>query len=83
MEDEESILEYIDEKSYTVGIDDVKGRTKPTLSEINVYTDGSKTKQRSGAGYVIMAGKAQVKFTHSLVSATKLHKATYGHNIPS
>ena len=66
MEDEESILEYIDEKSYSVGIDNVKGRMKPTLSEINVNTDVSKTKQGSGAGYVIMIGKVQVKFTHSL-----------------
>ena len=44
----------------------MKGRAKPTLSEINVYTDGSKTNQGAGAGFVIIAGKSKVMDTHSL-----------------
>ena len=66
MQDEETTLEYIDNKDYSISIDSSKGRAKPTLSEINVYTDGSKTKQGAGAGYVIIAGKSKVQYTQSL-----------------
>ena len=64
--DNETIMESIEDKNYWVTIDSKKGRTKPIPSQINVYTDGSKTKQGSGAGYVIMSGKDRVLYTQSI-----------------
>ena len=66
MQDEETTLEYIDDKEYSIRTDGTKGRAKPTLSEINLYTDGSKTSHGAGAGYVIIAEKAKVQYTQSL-----------------
>ena len=66
MQDEETTLEYIDNKDYSIRIDSSKGIAKPTLSEINVYTDGSKTKQGARAGFVIIAGKSNVHYTQSI-----------------
>ena len=65
-EDEESIFEHIDQKTYTIKIDNIKGRKKPTTSEINIYTDGSKTKLGAGSGYVILGNKNRVIHTQSI-----------------
>ena len=64
--DTETIMESIEDKNYWVTINSRKGRAKPIPSQINVYTDGSKTKQGSGAGYVIMSGKDRVLHTQSI-----------------
>ena len=40
-------------------IDEENGRKKPKLSQINVFTDGSKTRHGVGAGYIIMKGKTR------------------------
>ena len=47
-------------------IDSKKGKAKPIPSQINVYTDGSKTKQGAGSGYAIMKGKDEVLHTQSI-----------------
>ena len=64
--DEESIFEYTNDKNYFVAIDPVKGRSRPTLSELNVYTDGSKTSLGSGSGFVIIKGKKDILYTESI-----------------
>ena len=48
------------ENEFIVNINDDSGREKPKLSQINVFTDGSKTDTGVGAGYVIMKGKHTV-----------------------
>ena len=48
------------ENEFIVNINDDTGREKPKLSQINVFTDGSKTDTGVGAGYVIMKGKNTV-----------------------
>ena len=64
--DTETISEQIENKNYWVTIDNKKGKTKPIPSQINVYTDGSKTKQGAGAGFVIMKGKNTLIHTESI-----------------
>ena len=64
--DNETIEEIIDNKNYWVTIDSKKGKAKTIPSQINVYTDGSKTKQGAGSGYVIMKGKDTVLHTQSI-----------------
>ena len=64
--DTESITEQIDNKDYWVTIDGKKGKSKPIPSQLNVYTDGSKTKQGAGAGYVIMQGKGKLIHADSI-----------------
>ena len=44
-------------EEYSVRIDNIKGRNRPTTSEINIYTDGSKTKLGAGSGFVILGNK--------------------------
>ena len=61
----ESILENI-EDNYWITIDNKKGKTKPIPSQLNVYTDASKTKQGVGSGYVILKGKGDVLHTQSI-----------------
>ena len=56
-EDEESIFEYINHKEYSVRIDNIKGRNRPTTSEINICTDRSKPKLGAGSGFVILGNK--------------------------
>ena len=36
------------------------------MSQYNIFTDGSKTTQGTGAGYVIMKGKSQLLLTNSI-----------------
>ena len=53
-------------KNYWITINNKKGKTKPIPSQINVYTDGNKTKQGAGSGYVILSGKDKVLHTQSI-----------------
>ena len=64
--DTESILENIEDKNYWITIDSKKGKAKPIPSQLNVYTDGSKTKQGAGSGYVMLKGKGDVLHTQSI-----------------
>ena len=41
-------------------MDNKKGKTKPIPSQLNVYMDGSKTKQGAGSGYILLRGKGDV-----------------------
>ena len=59
-------MENIKDKNYWITINNKKGRTKPIPSQINVYTDGSKTEQGAGSGYVILSGKEVVLHTQSI-----------------
>ena len=75
-QDTETIVESIEDKNYWIMINNKKGKTKPIPSQINVYTDGRKTKQGAGSGYVILSGKDRVSNTE--------HKPNgKGLNIPS
>ena len=65
-QDTETILESIEDKKYWITINNKTGKTKPVPSQINVYTDGSKTKQGAGSRYVILSGKDVVLNTQSL-----------------
>ena len=47
-------------------VDNKKGKTKPIPSQLNVYMDGSKTRQGAGSGYVILKGKGDVLHTLSI-----------------
>ena len=62
----DSIKESNIHKNYHVIIDEATGVQKPKLSQINVFTDGSKTKHGVGAGYIVMRGKQQVITTESI-----------------
>ena len=64
--DMETITENIKDKSYWISISNKKGKAKPMPSQINAYTDGSKTKQGAGSGYVMMKGKDNVLQTQSI-----------------
>ena len=44
MIDTETTHRDISEKDYDIKIDPIKGKDRPTSSQINIYTDGSKTK---------------------------------------
>ena len=61
-----SIKESNIPKNYHIIIDEVAGFQKPKLSQINVFTDGSKTKLGVGAGFIIMRGRQQVITTESI-----------------
>ena len=65
-QDTETIAENIKDKNYWVTINNKKGKTIPIPSQINVYTDGSKTKQGAGSGYVILSGKDRLLNTQSI-----------------
>ena len=56
----------IGDKNYWITINNKTGKTKPISSQINVYTDGSKTKQGAGSGYVMLSGKDRVLHTQSI-----------------
>ena len=58
--DTETIMENIEDKNYWITIISKKGKTKPITLQINVYTDGSKTKQGVGSRYLILSGKDNV-----------------------
>ena len=53
------------ETNFTIHICEETGRKTPKPSQINVYTDGSKTVQGTGAGYVIFY-KKQLLHTESI-----------------
>ena len=53
-------------KMYYIKIDNEKGRVKPKLAQINIFTDGSKTGQGTGAGLVIMKGSNTVIYNESI-----------------
>ena len=57
--DTETITENIKDKDYWITINNKKRKTKPIPSQINVYTDGSKTKQGAGSGYVILSDETK------------------------
>ena len=65
-QDTETINESIEDKQYWVTVDNRKGKAKPIPSQINVYTDKSKTKQGAGSGYVILRAKTDVLHTQSI-----------------
>ena len=65
-QDTETIIESIEDKNYWITINNKKGKTKPIPSQLNVYTDGSKTSQGAGSGYVILSGKDRVLNTQSI-----------------
>ena len=54
------------DNGFKIVIDNNEGRNKPKLSQINVYTDGSKTKDGVGAGIIIMKGRSKVIYTESI-----------------
>ena len=58
-----SILENIEDKNYWITIDNKNGKKRPIPSQLNVYTNGSKTKQGAGSGYIILKGKGDVLHT--------------------
>ena len=62
----DSINERNMHNNYHIIIDEAAGCLKPKLSQINVFTDGSKTKQGVGAGFIVMRGKQQVVTTESI-----------------
>ena len=64
--DSETTMANIEEKNYWVTINPKKGRANPIPSQINIYTDGSKTSQGTGAGYVILQGRNEVIQTQSV-----------------
>ena len=43
----------------------LKGYHHPEITDINIYTDGSKTKEHTGAGYVIFKRKAE-RYSNSI-----------------
>ena len=65
-QDTETIIESIKDKNYWITINNKKGKTKPIPSPLNVYTDGRKTNQGAGSGYVILCGKDRVLNTQSI-----------------
>ena len=54
------------EQNYLVNIQHHIGIKPPKLSQINVYTDGSKTEAGTGAGFVILKGKEKLIHTESI-----------------
>ena len=49
----------INERNYKVDMSSLKHFTKPIQTEVNIYTDGSKTEEHVGAGFIIYhKGKA-------------------------
>lgn len=40
-------------KAYRILLNSLNSNTHPLLSQINIFTDGSKTSQHTGAGFVI------------------------------
>ena len=60
LEATDTIVPKVLENDFKVIIDDDQGREKPKLSQINVFTDGSKSDTGVGAGYVVMKGKHTV-----------------------
>ena len=47
------------DRQYTMDLTNLKGYHHPEITDINIYTDGSKTKEHTGAGYVIFKRKAE------------------------
>ena len=45
---------------YTVNTDSLTNTTKPTESQINIYTDGSLTDEHAGSGYTIQYKKREL-----------------------
>ena len=45
---------------YTVNIDSLTNTSKPTESQINIYTDGSLTEEHAGSGYTIQHKKREL-----------------------
>ena len=64
--DTETINENIEDKAYWVSTNNKKEKDKSMPSQINVFTDGSKTKQGAGSGYIIMEGKNTILQTQSI-----------------
>ena len=54
------------EQNYIININPLLGTKPPKLTQINVYTDGSKTKDGTGAGFVIQIGKDKLMHTESI-----------------
>ena len=56
IDENDRISDLIWHKLYTINIDSFTTNTLPIQSQLNIYTDGSKTKDHVGAGFSIMRG---------------------------
>ena len=66
LEPKDAIKQKVEERLYNINIDPNTGRNKPKLSQINIYTDGSKTQLGTGGGFVIMKGRQTLIHTNSI-----------------
>ena len=46
-------------RNYKVNLEDMNPKSTPVLAEINIYTDGSKTKDHTGSGFAIYRHKTE------------------------
>ena len=56
IDENDRISDLIWHKLYTINVDSFITNTLPIQSQLNIYTDGSKTKAHVGAGFSIMRG---------------------------
>ena len=61
IDENDKIQEMIWHKLYTINIDSFLSTCLPAQSQINIYTDGSKTNDHTGSGYVIIRGTIRFK----------------------
>ena len=64
--DTESTCTDIEDKGYWITIDNHKGKHNPIPAQLNIYTDGSRTKQGAGAGFIVMRGKSEILYSQSI-----------------
>ena len=64
--DHDTTMDNIEDKQYAVQFDNIRGRQKPTITQLNIYTEGSKTKQGVGACFVIIDGKDTAIYMESI-----------------
>ena len=57
IDENDKIQDLIWHKMYKIDIDSFMHTTLPIQSQINIYTDGSRTDTHTGSGYVILRGK--------------------------
>ena len=53
------IDEVVWKRNYKVNLEDMNPKSTPVLAEINIYTDGSKTEEHTGAGFAIYRHKTE------------------------
>ena len=55
----DTIEEVIWKRNYKVNLENMDPKSTPVLAEINIYTDGSKTKEHTGSGSAIYRHKTE------------------------